>query len=43
MVFLRAMMTANNIPEPTYLVGLIPALIGIALLVYAYALAPKQL
>jgi peptidoglycan/LPS O-acetylase OafA/YrhL len=29
-------------PEPTYLVGLIPLLVGAALLVYACFLAPKQ-
>lgn len=28
--------------EPAYLVGLIPLLIGVALLVYAFALAPKE-
>jgi len=30
-------------PEPVYLVGLIPVLIGLALLSYAYFLAPKTL
>jgi Flp pilus assembly protein TadB len=40
-VFLKGIMSANHDPEPAYLVGLIPALIGAALLVYAYALAPK--
>jgi len=29
--------------EPAYLVGLIPLLIGIALLVYVYAMAPREL
>ena len=28
--------------EPAYLVGLIPLLIGVALLVYAFALAPRE-
>lgn len=42
MVFLRALTGAQNDPEPVYLVGLIPALIGVALLVYAYLLAPKE-
>jgi peptidoglycan/LPS O-acetylase OafA/YrhL len=40
-VFLRALMVADHDPEPAYLVGLIPALIGAALLVYAFVLAPK--
>jgi lipopolysaccharide export LptBFGC system permease protein LptF len=40
MIFLKAI-NRNN-PEPAYLVGLIPALIGIALLAYAYLLAPKE-
>jgi Flp pilus assembly protein TadB len=38
MVFLRAI----NHDEPVYLVGIIPLLIGIALLLYAYLLAPKE-
>ena len=38
--FLAAMMSANQTHEPAYLVGLIPGLIGVALLVYAYVLAP---
>ena len=38
MVFLRAMERS----EPAYLVGLIPLLIGVALLAYSYVLAPKQ-
>lgn len=37
MIFLRPLDR-----EPAYLCGLIPLFIGIALLVYAYALAPKQ-
>jgi ferric-dicitrate binding protein FerR (iron transport regulator) len=41
-VFLRPMMAAVHDPAPAYLVGFIPALIGLALLVYAYALAPKS-
>jgi lipopolysaccharide export LptBFGC system permease protein LptF len=40
MIFLKAI-NRNN-PEPAYLVGLIPALIGIALLAYAYLLATKE-
>ena len=39
--FLRPMMAAVHDPAPAYLVGLIPGLIGIALLVYAYVLAPR--
>lgn len=38
MIFLRAM----EHYEPAYLVGVIPLLIGFVMLVYAYALAPKQ-
>jgi hypothetical protein len=38
MVFLRAMERS----EPAYLVGIIPLLIGVALLAYSYVLAPKQ-
>jgi hypothetical protein len=39
MVFLKALMR----DEPAiYLVGLIPLLIGAALLVYSYVLAPKE-
>jgi uncharacterized membrane protein YeaQ/YmgE (transglycosylase-associated protein family) len=41
-VFLRALTGAHHDPEPVYLVGVIPALIGAALLVYAYVLAPKS-
>ena len=37
-VFLRALV--HN--EPAYLVGLIPGLVGVALLVYSYILAPKE-
>lgn len=29
-------------PSPAYLVGLIPLLIGVALLAYTYVLAPKH-
>lgn len=42
MAFLGAMMSANHTHEPAYLVGLIPALIGIAILVYVYILVPKS-
>ena len=38
MIFLRALV--RN--EPVYLCGLIPGLIGIALLVYGLLLAPKS-
>jgi hypothetical protein len=38
MVFLRA----EERSEPAYLIGLVPLLIGISLLVYAYLLAPKD-
>lgn len=38
MVFLRAM----EHYEPAYLVGLIPLLVGLSLLIYAYILAPKE-
>jgi hypothetical protein len=38
MVFLRAL----EHDRPVYLVGLIPLLIGVALLAYSYVLAPKQ-
>lgn len=37
-VFLRAIETR----EPAYLVGLIPFLVGFALLIYSYVLAPKD-
>jgi uncharacterized membrane protein (GlpM family) len=40
MVFIKAVDRGNT--EPTYLVGLIPLLIGIALLAYTYVLARKQ-
>lgn len=40
MVFIAAVDRSD--PEPTYLVGLIPLLIGVALLSYTYLLAPKQ-
>lgn len=39
MIFIRAV--DRNPQEPAYLVGLIPLLIGVALLAYAYILAPK--
>jgi uncharacterized membrane protein (GlpM family) len=38
MIFLRAMGTR----EPAYLVGLIPLLVGFALLAYSYVLVPKD-
>ncbi len=40
MVFIRAVDSRD--PQPAYLVGLIPLLIGVALLGYAYVLAPKE-
>jgi len=43
MVFLGAITAKEGPhPEPVYLVGLIPLLIGLALLVYVYVLAPKE-
>jgi peptidoglycan/LPS O-acetylase OafA/YrhL len=38
MIFLRAI----EPEKPAYLVGLIPLLVGVALLTYAYVLAPKE-
>ena len=38
MIFIRAV-DARSV-EPSYLVGLIPAAVGLSLLVYVYALAP---
>ena len=40
MVFLAGV--ARNDPEPAWLMGIIPVLIGVALLFYAYVLAPKD-
>lgn len=40
MVFIKAVDRGST--EPAYLVGLIPLLIGVALLAYTYVLAPKQ-
>jgi hypothetical protein len=40
MIFIKAV--DRDDPDPTYLVGIIPLLIGVALLVYSYLLAPKQ-
>jgi multisubunit Na+/H+ antiporter MnhB subunit len=39
MIFIKAV--DRNPQEPSYLVGIIPLLIGVALLAYAYLLAPK--
>jgi len=36
-IFMRAMMSSE--PDAPYLVGLVPAFVGVALLVYVYALA----
>jgi hypothetical protein len=40
MIFIRAVDPVDK--EPAFLVGLIPLLIGVALLGYAYFLAPKE-
>jgi hypothetical protein len=40
MVFLKVV--DRNDPDPAYLAGLIPMLIGAALLLYAYVLGPKE-
>jgi hypothetical protein len=40
MLFIKAVDRSD--PDPAYLVGLIPLLIGVALLAYTYLLAPKQ-
>ncbi len=40
MVFIKAVDRGD--PDPAYLVGLIPLLIGVALLAYNYLLAPKE-
>ncbi|HXZ20384.1 MAG TPA: hypothetical protein VEG63_10570 [Candidatus Acidoferrales bacterium] len=40
MIFLAGV--GRNDPEPAYLVGLIPLLIGVVLLLYGYFLAPKE-
>lgn len=40
MIFIRAVDRED--PAPAYLVGLIPLLIGVALLGYAYLVAPKE-
>jgi Flp pilus assembly protein TadB len=40
MVFIKAVDRGD--PDPAYLVGLIPLLIGVALLAYTYLLAPKE-
>lgn len=40
MIFIGAV--ARHDPDPAYLVGLIPLAIGLALLGYAYFLAPKE-
>ena len=40
-IFLKKAMNGGDV-EPGYLVGVIPILIGVALLVYAYALAPRD-
>jgi len=42
MIFIGAVMRHEHDPEPAYLVGLIPLAIGLALLGYAYFLAPKE-
>jgi hypothetical protein len=40
MAFIKAVDRGD--PDPAYLVGLIPLLIGVALLAYTYLLAPKE-
>jgi hypothetical protein len=40
MVFLKVV--DRNDPDPAYLAGLIPMLIGAALLLYAYVLGPRE-
>jgi hypothetical protein len=40
MVFINAVDRSD--PTPAYLLGLIPLLIGVALLAHTYVLAPKQ-
>jgi hypothetical protein len=42
MIFLFASNHADHDPDPIYLVGLIPLLIGAAMLAYTYWLAPKE-
>ena len=42
MIFLFASNRADHDPDPDYLVGLIPLLIGAAMLAYTYWLAPKE-
>jgi len=37
-----AMLRGLEHDEPAYLVGLIPLLVGLALTIYAFALAPRQ-
>ena len=39
---LMAMLRGLEHDEPAYLVGLIPLLVGLALTIYAFALAPRQ-
>ena len=42
MIFLYAFNHAEHDPDPDYLIGLIVLLIGAAMLVYTYWLAPKE-
>ena len=42
MIFIKAVDHDDQEPTYSYLVGLIPLLIGVALLAYAYVLAPKE-
>lgn len=42
MIFLFASNHADHDPDPDYLVGLIPLLIGAAMLAYTYWLSPKE-
>jgi len=42
MIFIKAVDHDDQEPTYPYLVGLIPLLIGVALLAYAYVLAAKE-
>jgi hypothetical protein len=39
-ILLRAV--DRNDPDPDFLIGIIPLLVGLALLIYVYALAPTR-
>jgi hypothetical protein len=40
MIFLKVV--DRNDPDPAYIVGVIPLLVGVVLLLYAYVLGPKE-